>query len=94
MTKAERDLQNVHTLYTLQVQLIGALEEDLSDPKKRKEVRESMKEFTQLLDVVDHRYMGGEDVLMSFQRLPEEILQHLKSSPVAVSKLKKRATGK
>lgn len=88
MTRAERDLTNIQTLYTLQFQLISALDEDLSDPKKRKEVRESMKQFTELLDVVDHRYMGGEDVLMSLQKLPEEIMTHMKSSPVAVAAVK------
>jgi hypothetical protein len=90
MTRADVALQNVHNLYVLQFQLIDALDQDLSDPKKRKEVRESMKQFTELLDVVDHRYMGGEDVLVSLQRLPQELTERLKSSPVAVSRMKSK----
>lgn len=80
----------------LQVKLIDALNQDLQDPKVRKDVRDSMKEFSELLNVVDHRYMGGEDVLMSFKTLPEEVMAKLKSSPSAVSRMqgKKKATRK
>ena len=90
MTKGERELSNVQNLYMLQVKLLNALDQDLGDPKVRKDVRASMREFEDLLNVVDHRYMGGDDVLESFQKLPEEVLVKLKESPVAVNRVNKK----
>lgn len=91
MTRADIALSNVHALYALQFQIYDLLEQDLSDPAIRKTARDSMKKFQELLGVVDHRYMGGEDLLASLQQLPEELAVKLKTTSVAVSKVKKTA---
>lgn len=91
MTRADIALSNVHALYALQFQLFDLLDQDLSDPVIRKTARDSMKKFQELLGMVDHRYMGGEDILASLQQLPAELEAKLKTTSVAVSKVKKPA---
>lgn len=89
MTRADIALSNVHALYALQFQIIDFLDRDLSDPKLRREARDSMKKFQELLTMVDHRYMGGEDILANLKQLPVELETKLKQSPVATSRIKK-----
>ena len=89
MTRADIALSNVHALYALQFQIFDLLDQDLSDPAIRKTARDSMKKFQELLGVVDHRYMGGEDILASLQQLPEELAIKLKTTSVAVGRVKK-----
>jgi len=86
MTKADQALENVQTLYLVQMDLIRALEMDLSDPRARKQVREKMKVFEDLLTKVDYRYMGGEDVVEGLQSLSKEMVLKLKTTPVASAK--------
>ena len=88
MNKSDMALERVQNLYLVQMDLIRALTSDLSDPRERKEVRTKMKQFEGLLQMADHRYMGGEDVLEGLRSLPLEMAQKLKQSPVAVAKLK------
>jgi hypothetical protein len=90
MNKIDKKLEHVHTLYLLQVQLYQFLDSDLTHPKTRKEVREHMKKYQEMLHKADHRYMGGEDVLESLKALPNEIVLKLKTSPVAVAKLQSK----
>lgn len=82
MTQSDRALERVQNLYLLQTKLITSLDADLRDPLLRKEVRSTMKEFQQLLDQVDWRYMGGEDVLESLRQLPSEVVLKMKKSPI------------
>ena len=90
MTKSELALQTVHTLYIMQIQLIDLLEKsDLSDPTARKIARQQTKEFQDLLERADRRFMGGEDVWSALQQLPLEISQKLKESPVSVAGARK-----
>jgi hypothetical protein len=85
-TKADQALEKVQHLYLVQTDLIRALEMDLSDPRARKDVREKMKEFDQLLNQVDYRYMGGEDVIEGLKSLSTEMVVKLKTTPVAAPK--------
>ena len=82
MTRADHALQNVQDLYNMQFELLEMLTNDLSDPRARKSARDSMKRFQELLDRADHRYMGGEDVLLSLQKIPLEIDGKLKETHV------------
>jgi hypothetical protein len=90
--KAYLGLQHVHTLYVMQVELLGILQKDLTEPLTRKQAKEQVKKFEELLKKADHRYMGGEDVLQALHELPAEVMTKLKKSPVAVAKTKKGAT--
>lgn len=89
MTRADIALQDLHTLYSMQFELLEMLDQDLSDPRARKSARDSMKRFQELLDRADHRYMGGEDVLESLQKIPVEIDGKLRETKVTAS-LKKQ----
>lgn len=88
-TKAEAALQHVHNLYVMQFKMLDLLQQDLATPQARKEARENMKEFQQLLRKADWRYMGGEDVLESLKTLPNEVEMKLKTSRVSVKAMKK-----
>ena len=88
MSKAEAALAKVQNLYVLQMQLIHLLSEDLSDPGRRKEAKNQMRQFNQLLTQVDRGYMGGEDVWEALKELPKEVQQKLKASPVSVRRMK------
>ncbi len=87
-TAANRALERVHNLYLQQLKLFDLLDQDLGDPKMRREARTQVKEFEQLLHGADWRYMGGTDVLEALRQLPEEIMAKLKQSPVSVARAK------
>jgi len=65
-------LTTVQNLYLLQFELCKVLDSDLSDPDKVKEARKQVREFSQLLEEADWRYMGGEDVMESLEEIKEE----------------------
>jgi len=88
MSKAEVALAKVQNLYVLQMQLIHLLSEDLSDPDRRQEAKNQMRQFNQLLTQVDRGYMGGEDVWEALQELPKEVQERLKASPVSVRRMR------
>jgi hypothetical protein len=75
----------------LAFKLLDLLDSDLKDPAIRKEVKTSMKEFTQLLSKADWRYMGGEDVWEALKSLPQEMNKRLRASTVSVSRMKTSA---
>ena len=80
MSKADNALEHVHNLYLMQFKMLDLLQQDLSTPEARKEARENMKEFQQLLRRADWRYMGGEDVLDALRTLPSEMEFKLKAT--------------
>ena len=90
MSKADNALEHVHNLYLMQFRMLDLLQQDLSTPEARKDARENMKEFQQLLRRADWRYMGGEDVLHALRTLPTEMEQKLKSSTASVRAMKRK----
>ena len=88
-TKADAALEHVHNLYLMQFKMLDLLQQELSTPEARREARENMKQFQQLLSKADWRYMGGEDVLQAMRALPTEVELKLKTSTASV-----RAMGK
>lgn len=95
MNKSDLALERVHNLYILQTELIRSLDDDLRDPKVRQTVRQNVRQFQELLDLVDWRYMGGPDLLDSLRLLPGEIAARLKVLPaVAMQKTVKARTAK
>ncbi|MSR87190.1 hypothetical protein EXS70_03400 [Candidatus Peribacteria bacterium] len=88
--KADSALQHVHNLYLMQFKMLDLLSQDLLSPEARKEARENMKQFQQLLRKADYRYMGGEDVWQALKKLPTEIELKLKTSRASVRKMKKK----
>ncbi len=70
----------VQDLYLMQIDLKKSLENDLSDPKERRHVREQVREFADLLDQADPAYMGGEDVLQDMLSMKDEVLQTIEQS--------------
>ncbi|TSC57504.1 MAG: hypothetical protein Greene041619_1130 [Candidatus Peregrinibacteria bacterium Greene0416_19] len=91
MSKSDSALETVHTLYVMQTELIDLLERsDLQDPDARRQARKQMKEFQELLDRADRRYMGGEDVWDSLVRLPQEIAKKIRVSSAATLRLRKK----
>ncbi len=91
-SKADAALQHVHNLYLMQFKMLDLLQQDLRTPEARKEARDNMKEFQQLLRKADWRYMGGEDVLDALKTLPTEMEVKLKTSRVSVRAMKKKMT--
>lgn len=91
-SKTDLGLQRVQNLYVMHMELIRALSADLTDPRARKNIQTLMREYGSLLSKVDHRYMGGEDVLESLRKFPLEVKQMLRTSPAprAVSRIKAR----
>lgn len=77
-SKADSALQHVHNLYLMQFKMLDLLQQDLTTPGARKEARQNMREFQELLSSADWRYMGGEDVLESLKTLPTEMETKLK----------------
>ena len=84
MSKAEAALQHVHNLYLMQFKMLDLLQQDLTTPEARREARDNMKEFQQLLRKADWRYMGGEDVLDALRMLPSEMEMKLRTSTASV----------
>ena len=78
MKSSTTALERVHALYVLQTKLMQLVEQDLKDPDIRKTLRSDVREFEELLDEADWRYMGGEDVLLSLKQIPGEVTQLLK----------------
>lgn len=91
-TKADIALGHVHNLYLMQFKMLDMLSQDLATPQARKEARDNIKEFQQLLRKADWRYMGGEDVLDSLKNLPSEMEMKLKTSSASVRSMKKKTT--
>ena len=87
-TKADAALAHVHTLYIMQFKMLDMLAQDLGTPKARREARDNMKEFQQLLRKADWRYMGGEDVMEALKNIPSEMEMKLKTSRVSVREMK------
>jgi len=81
-SKSDLALERVQNLYVLQTKLLSSLDSDLGDPDARRDVREAMRSFEKLLNVVDWRYMGGMDVYDALLKLPAEVTLKLKASPV------------
>jgi hypothetical protein len=81
MNKYDLALERVHNLYLLQTKLITSLDSDLRDDELRKELKNDMKKFEELLNLVDWRFMGGIDVLESLRLLPSEVSLKLKAAP-------------
>lgn len=80
-TRSDLALETVHHLYAMQYRLIDLLESaDLSDPGMRREARKQVREFQELLDRADRRYMGGEDVWEALAQLPTELERKMKVS--------------
>ena len=77
-SKADSALQHVHNLYLMQFKMLDLLQQDLTTPEARKEARQNMREFQELLSSADWRYMGGEDVLEALRTLPNEMEMKLK----------------
>lgn len=80
--KSDLALERVQNLYVLQTKLLSSLDSDLRDPEARRDVREAVRSFEKLLNVVDWHYMGGMDVYDSLLKLPAEVNSKLKASPV------------
>ncbi len=93
-SSVDRALERVQDLYTVQTRLIKLLESDLSDPVIRKQTHASLREFQALLNRVDQRYMGGEEVWASLMSLPSDVMSLLRHSPVSVRSLKAKASRK
>ncbi len=93
-TKADAALAHVHNLYLMQWKMLDLLQQDLATPEARKEARENMKEFQDLLRKADWRYMGGEDVLEALKSLPSEMEMKLKTSRVSVGAMKRKTKGR
>ncbi len=89
-SKADNALEHVHNLYLMQFKMLDLLQQDLSTPEARREARENMKEFQQMLSRADWRYMGGEDVLESLKSLPSEMEVKLKTSRASVRGVHKK----
>ncbi|MDO8649648.1 MAG: hypothetical protein Q7R81_07795 [Candidatus Peregrinibacteria bacterium] len=89
MPKTTQALEVVQDLYSLQQKLWSMLDSDLSDPKVRKEARAQVKAFEQLLRAADWRFMGGMDVYESLEKVPGEVIVHLKSYPMTKGKVRK-----
>ncbi len=75
---AKRDLDAIHNLYHLQVELGSKLGRKLSE-KDHEKAKSQLKEFASLLSNADWRYMGGEDVYNSLVTLKDEIGEQLRS---------------
>lgn len=71
-------LEHVQNLYVLQMELLSFLDGDLTDPKARRQMRDSVQEFEKLLRRADRRYMGGDDVYESLKQIPDEVETRLK----------------
>lgn len=71
-------LEHVQNLYVLQMELLSSLDGDLTDPKARRQMRDSVQEFEKLLRRADRRYMGGDDVYESLKQIPDEVETRLK----------------
>ncbi len=93
-SSVDRALERVQDLYVVQTRLIKLLESDLSDPVIRRQTHASLKEFQALLNRVDQRYMGGEEVWASLMSLPSDVMSLLRRSPVSVRSLKAKASKK
>ncbi len=85
-TRTDRALENVQNLYLMQFQLLDLLESDLRNPDVRKQVRNQMKQFEQLLNKADWRYMGGIDVWETLKALPDEMAKKLRESAATVAR--------
>jgi hypothetical protein len=84
--KSDAALERVHNLYMMQCILLDMLAQDLRDPEARRQAQSTVREFKKLLDQVDWRYMGGEDVLESLKTIPVEMTAKLKEAPKAKKK--------
>jgi hypothetical protein len=80
MNSYDQALERVHNLYLLQTKLIDSLDGNLGDPDVRKEVRENIKQFEQLLRKADWRFMGGEDVLETLRQIPGTVNQRIREN--------------
>ncbi|MFA6259381.1 MAG: hypothetical protein WCX29_02110 [Candidatus Peribacteraceae bacterium] len=78
MKVTQKELALVQDLYLLQVDLQQKLQSGVQDPKERKEARKQAKEFSAMLQQVDWRCMGGEDVLQSLRETEQEVMQKLR----------------
>lgn len=79
MSKLDSALERVHNLYVLQFQLFEVLGAEKVTAEQRKEAMARVKQFQKLLKAADHRYMGGDDVVLSLQSLPKEVMAKVKS---------------
>lgn len=83
----ESAFERVQNLYLVQARILTLLANNLADPELRKEVKAAIGEFEKLLKRVDWRYMGGEDVFESMKQFPKEVVERLRKSPPAVSRI-------
>jgi len=90
MNKFDAALERVQNLYLLQTKLITSLDSDLRDEMLRKELRNDMRRFEELLGQVDWRFMGGIDVLESLRQLPGEVTLKLKGTKATAKKTVKQ----
>ena len=79
---SQSGLAKVQSLYTLQLELYKVLDGQITKDDK-KEAMECAKKFSKLLQEVDWRYMGGEDVYDELLTMHREVIDRLKKLPTS-----------
>lgn len=62
MKTKQKELNKVHTLYMLQMELVNFLNKQEVDKKECRQIEKSATSFSTLLPLIDRLYLGGEDV--------------------------------
>ncbi|MFA7681548.1 MAG: hypothetical protein WCX61_00795 [Candidatus Peribacteraceae bacterium] len=65
----QNELDKVHDLYIMQIELWKVLDGHVRGEKQLTEARKRLRQFTKLLKEVDWRYMGGEDVYQTLEEM-------------------------
>lgn len=91
MPASKHSLEQVHTLYTLQLDLWKILDAELKHPEEVKQASRQVKTFRTLLSQVDWRYMGGQDIVDDLNQMYIEAQSKLKVANSRGS-LKKKKT--
>lgn len=92
-TQSDSALAKVQNLYILQVELWNFLDGDDLKEDDFKRAQKNLRQFKSLMKEVDWRYMGGEDVLETLERIQKEVAMKLKSAS-KIKRTKKKATVK
>jgi len=74
----QNELEKIHTIYLMQMQLWDVLDGRIRSPEKIKAAQKQLREYKKLLQEVDWRYMGGEDVLETLENIQCEAEKKLK----------------
>ena len=72
-------LATVQSLYVVQLELTELVEGGLRSADDIKEAKKQLRKFSQLLKDADWRYMGGEDVYESLQKIRDDVAKRVKT---------------